>query len=142
MPRHTPNTADTTENLDTWDSSELTELGFGSESPVPLATDNTGARALSYNPEHHEKVKHVERRHFYVRECVENHLLVVPFVSTHDNLADFLTKSLAPAQFFRLRNAIMNVPPSDRAPPVHVPSPAPRGGVETRGTCPESPSAN
>ena len=33
----------------------------------------------------------------------------VRFVSSHDNLADFFTKVLKPADFFRLRNAIMNV---------------------------------
>ena len=54
---------------------------------------------------------------------MENHLLVVPYVNTHDNLADFLTKSLAPRDFFRMRNAIMNVSSEDKAP-----SPG-RGGV-------------
>ena len=75
---------------------------------MELSTDNTGARALSYNPEHHEKVKHVERCHFFVRECVENHQLSVPFVSTVDNFADFFTKPLQGANFYSLRNKIMN----------------------------------
>ena len=88
----------------------LDELGFGtSNGPPRLATDNSAARDLSYNPEHHEKVKHVERRHFYVRELVEEQQLVVPFVSTVDNMADFFTKPLEPKHFFRFRNQIMNV---------------------------------
>ena len=90
----------------------LTELGFGSRQTPRLATDNSGARDLSYNPEHHEKVKHVERRHFYIRELVENEQLVVPYVKTSDNLADFFTKPLDGKSFFRFRNEIMNV---DRA---------------------------
>ena len=55
-------------------------------------------------------MKHVARRHFFVRECVENLQLVVPFVRTHENLADFFTKPLEPKKFFELRkrNAIMN----------------------------------
>ena len=69
------------------------------------------ARDLAYNPEHHEKSKHIERRHFYVRELVENEELVVPFVSTTANMADFFTKPLAGEAFFRLRNTIMNLPP-------------------------------
>ena len=76
--------------------------------PTPIATDNTGAKALAYNPEHHERVKHVERRHFYVRELVEDGLLTVPYVSTTSNMADFFTKPLAAAHFFALRNLIMN----------------------------------
>ena len=86
----------------------LADLGFGSEPPTAVATDNTGAKALSYNPEHHEKVKHVERRHFYVRELVEDGLLTVPYVATTSNMADFFTKPLPAAQFYSLRNRIMN----------------------------------
>eukprot|EP00966_Prymnesium_polylepis_P210288 4869953-Prymnesium_polylepis.1 len=61
----------------------LAELGLGSSAPtvaVPptaLATDNKAARDLAYNPEHHEKTKHIERRRFYVRELVENEELIV-----------------------------------------------------------------
>ena len=40
--------------------------------------------------------------------CVENMELVVPFVRTHENLADFFTKPLEPKRFFELRNIIMN----------------------------------
>ena len=78
--------------------------------PMPLATDNQAARDLAYNPEHHERTKHIARRHFYVRELVEDHVLRVPFVRSHDNLADFFTKHLAPKHFFALRKIIMNIP--------------------------------
>ena len=40
---------------------------------------------------------------------------MVPFVSTHANMADFFTKPLSGKNFFRLRNAIMNVSPDERA---------------------------
>ena len=80
------------------------------DSPIDLATDNTAARDLSYNPEHHARVKHIERRHFFVRECVENLKIRVPYVNTVDNLADFFTKPLASKTFFYLRDQIMNVP--------------------------------
>ena len=89
----------------------LDELGVGSGSPTALATDNKAARDLAYNPEHHEKTKHIERRHFYVRELVEGEELIVPFVATTANMADFFTKPLAGEAFFRLRNTIMNLPP-------------------------------
>eukprot|EP00966_Prymnesium_polylepis_P051193 1184985-Prymnesium_polylepis.1 len=55
----------------------LDELGLGSAAPTSLATDDKAARDLAYNPEHHEKTKHIERPHFYVRELVENEELVV-----------------------------------------------------------------
>ena len=77
--------------------------------------DNKAAGDLAYNPEHHPKTRHIDRRHFCIRECVENHRLRVPFVNSHDNLADFFTKPLNEKNFFRLRDIIMNVqhdPPS------------------------------
>ena len=48
---------------------------------------------------------------FYVRDIIEKFELTVPFVATHDNLADFLTKPLKSApRFFELRALIMNKP--------------------------------
>ena len=90
----------------------LQELGEADEKPVQLALDNQSAIAVSYNPEHHNRMKHVERRHFFVRECVENMRLEVPFVRTDANIADFFTKPLEPSRFFTLRNIIMNYAPA------------------------------
>ena len=84
--------------------------------PSDLHTDNTGARNSSYNPEGHDKVKHIERRHFWVRDMVEAGELRVPYVKTADNLADFLTKPQPPKTFFRMRAIIMNEPKPPAAP--------------------------
>ena len=88
----------------------LKELGLSSGKPISLGCDNQAAGDLAYNPEHHQRTKHIARRHFFVREAVEDLRLVVPFVRTADNLADFFTKPLAPRHFFRMRDLIMNVP--------------------------------
>ena len=86
----------------------VTELGDEHKGPTHLSVDNQSAIAVAYNPEHHGRMKHVERRHLFIRECVENGHLVVPFVRTHENLADFFTKALPPKVFFDMRNTIMN----------------------------------
>ena len=78
--------------------------------PTPMSVDNRAAQDLSYNPEHHARTKHIERRHYFVRERVESLEISVPFVRSEQNMADFFTKPLAAAAFFRLRNLIMNVP--------------------------------
>ena len=91
-------------------SSFLNELGVASSQPPPLHMDNKSAIDLAYNPEHHARTKHIERRHYFVRECVEQGRLRVPFVSTADNIADFFTKPLMGKEFFRMRDIIMNVP--------------------------------
>ena len=74
-----------------------------------LNTDSQSARDVSYNPQHHDRMKHVQRRHFFVRDMVEEHEIVVPFVRTHENIADFLTKPMASAAaFFAMRAIVMN----------------------------------
>jgi hypothetical protein len=86
----------------------FTELGMHDGSPISLGVDNQAARDLAYNPQHHERTKHIERRHFWIRELVENGQLVVPLVKTDDNLSDFFTKALEPSKFIPMRNKIMN----------------------------------
>ena len=80
-----------------------------------LFTDNKAARDTAYNPERHDKTKHIERRHFFVRDMVEKFEIVVPYVNTHDNIADFLTKALDKVKFQRFRAIIMNETPVARA---------------------------
>ncbi|KAL1526631.1 hypothetical protein AB1Y20_015335 [Prymnesium parvum] len=86
----------------------LDDLGFHAAEATALSTDNSAAQKLAYNPEHHERVKHIDRRHFYIRDLVEDHVLTVPYVATASNMADLFTKPLAASVFFPLRNAIMN----------------------------------
>ena len=80
------------------------------DGPTRLHTDNQGARDLSYNPEHHDKTKHIQRRHFFVRDLVEGFEVAVPFVATADNIADFLTKPLNATAFKKFRAMAMNEP--------------------------------
>ena len=94
----------------------LADLGFENSEPTRLHVDNQSAIAVAYNPEHHSRMKHVAWRHFFIRECVENLQIVVPFVATADNMADFFTKPLGPKQFFPLRNRIMNHDAREAAP--------------------------
>ena len=93
----------------------LRKLVKGLDAPEPgptsLSTDSKSARDVSYNPEHHDKMKHVERRHFFVRDMVESFELEVPYVPTDKNPADFFTKPMSNASSFReCRKLVMNLP--------------------------------
>ena len=93
----------------------LRKLTRGLRAPEPgpsmLSTDSQSARDVSYNPEHHDRMKHVQRRHFFVRDMVESFEIEVPFVRTADNIADFFTKPMKSAsQFHAMRKRIMNEP--------------------------------
>eukprot|EP00965_Chrysotila_dentata_P098032 3241594-Pleurochrysis_carterae.AAC.1 len=85
------------------------DLGLPAPEPTALAMDNKPAIDLAYNPEHHQRSKHIDRRHFFVRERVEAHDITIPFVNSTANLADVFTKPLTPRAFFPMRDIIMNV---------------------------------
>ena len=54
-------------------------------------------------------MKHLQRRHFFVRDMVESFELEVPFVRTADNVADMFTKPMkSAADFHKLRRIVMN----------------------------------
>ena len=76
------------------------ELGFKpNNDPIKLSLDNKAAIDSSFNPENHARTKHIDRRHYFVRELVsEEGRLAVPLVSTADNYADFFTKPLKPVR--------------------------------------------
>ena len=85
------------------------EMGVEDDQPLDLYVDNKSAIDLAYNPEHHQRTKHIARRHFYVRDLVEDLTIRVPFVDSANNLADFFTKPLPGKTFFPMRDKIMNV---------------------------------
>ena len=42
----------------------------------------------------------IDRRHFFIRECVENMQLRVPYVNKVDHLAEFFTKPLEKNDYY------------------------------------------
>eukprot|EP00965_Chrysotila_dentata_P107783 3559925-Pleurochrysis_carterae.AAC.1 len=62
--------------------------------------DNMSAIHLAYNPEHHARTKHVDRRDFFVRERVKSLEITVPFVQSADNMAEFLPSPFLPERSF------------------------------------------
>jgi hypothetical protein len=61
---------------------------------VPLYIDSNSALKLTRNPEFHNKSKHIDVKHHFVREKVEEGLINTQRVNTKDNLADVFTKAL------------------------------------------------
>ena len=70
------------------------ELSQCEAKPTRLHLDCKAAIDTAYNPQHNSKLKHVKRRHFFIRQVVEDHQLIVPYVESDMNLADFFTKPL------------------------------------------------
>jgi hypothetical protein len=77
-----------------WMYSEMEEVGYAQEKPGVLYNDISGAVALTKNTKHNSRVKHIDIRHHFIRECVENGEISVLHVPSIDNLADLFTKPL------------------------------------------------
>jgi hypothetical protein len=77
-----------------WMRQFMGELGYSASGPSVLRMDNQSAIAVSKNPEHHGKMKHLSLRLFWLRDAVQDGLIAPTFVSTEDMAADIFTKAL------------------------------------------------
>jgi hypothetical protein len=89
-----------------WLSRLLGELLGIPQPKVKLLVDNKAAIALSKNPVHHDRSKHIDTRYHFIRECVETGEVDVDHVSTNEQLADILTKALGRVRFAELRQQL------------------------------------
>jgi hypothetical protein len=72
----------------------LGELGYQIPGPSMLWMDNQSAIAVSKNPEHHGKMKHLSLWLFWLRDAVEDKVILPQFVETQNMAADIFTKAL------------------------------------------------
>nr|BAA78425.1 polyprotein [Arabidopsis thaliana]BAK41505.1 polyprotein [Arabidopsis thaliana]BAK41506.1 polyprotein [Arabidopsis thaliana]BAK41508.1 polyprotein [Arabidopsis thaliana]BAK41509.1 polyprotein [Arabidopsis thaliana] len=97
-----------------WICSLLTELGIRLTRPPVIYCDNVGATYLCANPVFHSRMKHIAIDYHFIRNQVQSGALRVVHVSTHDQLADTLTKPLSRTAFqnFASKIGVTRVPPS------------------------------
>ncbi|GJR18527.1 retrovirus-related pol polyprotein from transposon TNT 1-94 [Tanacetum coccineum] len=76
--------------------SKTTDLYFNQ---IPQYCDNKSAIALCCNNVQHSRSKHIDIRHHFIREQVENRVVELYFVETNYQLADILTKALPRERF-------------------------------------------
>ena len=69
------------------------------EFPITVHCDNVGAIFLGYNQKNSQRTKHVDIRHHYVRQYVEDGTVKIIFVRSEENAADVYTKNTTGAIF-------------------------------------------
>lgn len=80
-------------------------LGAPATTPI-LKVDNKSAIALSKNPVHHDRSKHIQTRFHFIRECVDAGKIIIEYASSVEQLADLLTKPLGRQRFQELRELV------------------------------------
>jgi hypothetical protein len=80
----------------------LADMGLDASliTPTILYGDNNGSRALTKNPQFHDRAKHIRVRYHFIRDLVNDGTIIIPYIPTHDMIADIFTKSL-PRKSFR-----------------------------------------
>lgn len=81
----------------------MTELGWAQDKPTLLLEDNQSCIAVAKNPVQQGRIRHVNIKFHYVRECVVAGETLVSYVPTADNVADMFTKALGENTFMHLR---------------------------------------
>jgi hypothetical protein len=69
--------------------------------------DNTSAISIAKNPVFHKKMRHVERRHHFLRDHVEKEDIEMTYIDTERQLIDIFTKLLDSSRFANLRGKLM-----------------------------------
>nr|GFA73071.1 Gag-Pol polyprotein [Tanacetum cinerariifolium] len=81
-----------------WMRTQLQDYGFN-YNKIPLYSDSQSAIAISCNPIHHSRTKHIHTRYHFIKEQVKNDIIEFYFVRTEYQLADMFTKAIPEDKF-------------------------------------------
>ncbi|CAJ2635655.1 unnamed protein product [Trifolium pratense] len=73
---------------------------------MALYCDNLSAINISKNPIQHSRTKHIDIRHHFIRDLVEEGIITLEHIATEEQLADIFTKALDAVQFEKLRGKL------------------------------------
>ncbi|TYK00141.1 gag-pol polyprotein [Cucumis melo var. makuwa] len=104
-----------------WMKNMLHEYGFDQDT-MTLYYDNVSAIDISKNPVQHSRTMHIDIRHHFIRELVEDKVMKLDHICSNLQLADIFTKPLDASSFEYLRAGLEQ---SEDAPNVITSSPSP-----------------
>ena len=84
----------------------FSEIGYEVEGASTLYLDNQSAIAVSRNPEHHGRMKHLDLRHYWLRDVVKAGWIGVKYIQTKLMPADIMTKALSKSSVEDMRNML------------------------------------
>lgn len=82
-----------------WCLNLLNELKVKVNLPIEVHCDNMSAIAISKNDGHHQRTKHIDIRHHFVRELAKKGTIRIIWIPTKEQTADIFTKSVSSSVF-------------------------------------------
>ena len=92
-----------------WLQRLLADLSDIQYKPTIIMGDNQGSIAIARNPVFHSRTKHIDIRHHFIREAIQDGVIDLRFCPTNEMIADVLTKPLSRNRFEQLRRLIPTV---------------------------------
>ncbi len=86
----------------------LHDLGIRYYGPLPIFCDSKGAIENAKHPTTKNKLKHCDLKCFFIRECVDRHIVSVHKIAGIVNPADIGTKLLGKSKFIPFANYLLN----------------------------------
>ena len=62
---------------------------------IVMYCDNQAAIAFTKDPKFHNRTKHIDTRYNFVRDIISKKEVIVQYISTHNMIADHLTKPIS-----------------------------------------------
>nr|GEY90217.1 retrovirus-related Pol polyprotein from transposon TNT 1-94 [Tanacetum cinerariifolium] len=81
-----------------WMRTQLIDYGFYFDK-IPMYCDSKATIAISCNPVHHSRTKHIDVRYHFIKEKVEKGIIELFFVGIEYQLANLFTKALSEDRF-------------------------------------------
>ena len=81
------------------------------DTPAPLYGHDQGALAMASKPVAHKRAKHIETRHHFMRQLVEDKRIQLSYVSPKNNLAYIFAKNLPKIPFNELSSQVIVIQP-------------------------------
>ncbi|KAF1318635.1 Integrase catalytic core protein, partial [Globisporangium splendens] len=78
-----------------WMRTLLKNIGLEQYEATPIFEDNQGAIALAKNIEYQARTKHIDIRYHFIREKLKENEIVLEYVESKNQIADYLTKGLS-----------------------------------------------
>ncbi|GKD62375.1 hypothetical protein Tco_1299884 [Tanacetum coccineum] len=81
-----------------WIQNQMLDYGYNFMQ-TKIHVDNESAICVVKNPVYHSKTKHIEIRHYFIRDSYEKRLIEMVKIHTDNNVVDLLTKAFDVSRF-------------------------------------------